>query len=66
MERWIVMDNLKMLPSRDGIYPRCVYCGGENYAVAVLAYSNGEIPCASVNDCGRYLPDSYKAHRESK
>lgn len=46
-------------PSHDGIYPRCVYCRGENYALAVLAYSAGEHPCAAVNGCGRYLPAAY-------
>lgn len=46
-------------PSHDGIYPRCVYCNGENYALAVLAYSNREVPCASVRSCGRLLPESY-------
>lgn len=60
------MTNLKVLPSKDGIYPRCVYCWGENYALAVLAYSNGEIPCASVNGCGRYLPESYRSNYESE
>lgn len=47
-------------PSRDGIYPRCVYCRAENYVLAVLAYSTGEWPCAAVNGCGRYLPDDYR------
>jgi hypothetical protein len=45
--------------SRDGIYPRCVWCDGENYALAVMAYSRGEVPCASTTNCGRYLPDDY-------
>jgi hypothetical protein len=45
--------------SRDGIYPRCVWCDGENYALAVMAYSRGEIPCASTTACGRFLPDDY-------
>lgn len=48
-----------MRKSHDGIYPRCVWCRGENYALAVLAYSHRVIPCASVNNCGRYLPESY-------
>lgn len=46
--------------SRDRIYPRCVWCRGENYALAVLAYSAGRIPCAAVYSCGLYLPDSYR------
>lgn len=45
--------------SPDGIYPRCVYCRGENYVLAVLAYSAGEVPCAAVVSCGRMLPHSY-------
>lgn len=44
----------------DYIYPRCVWCNGENYALAVLAYSAGEIPCAAVNGCGRFLPEDYR------
>jgi hypothetical protein len=46
--------------SRDGIYPRCVWCGGENYMLAVLAYSRGDTPCAAVYSCGLYLPESYR------
>lgn len=46
--------------SRDRIYPRCVWCDGENYALAVIAYSYGLIPCASVDGCGRYLPEDYR------
>jgi hypothetical protein len=53
------MDAPLMGRSWDGIYPRCVWCRGENYALAVLAYSWGEIPCASVNGCGRRLPADY-------
>lgn len=48
---------LRMSP--DGVYPRCVYCAGENYVLAVLAYSAGEVPCAAVASCGRMLPQSY-------
>lgn len=51
-------------PSRDGIYPRCVWCWGENYVLAVLAYSAGQVPCASVNSCGKYLPDDYIVTKE--
>lgn len=43
----------------DGVYPRCVYCRGEIYLLAVIAYSAGEVPCAAVNGCGRYLPPDY-------
>jgi len=43
----------------DGIYPRCVWCRGENYALAVIAYSAGEIACAAVRSCGRKLPEDY-------
>lgn len=46
-------------PAYDGVYPRCVWCGGENYGPAVIEYSNGKIPCASVNNCGKYLPKEY-------
>lgn len=49
----------QMAPSHDGIYPRCVWCRGENYLPAVIAYSAGEIPCASTTNCGRYLPPDY-------
>lgn len=52
-------DTPKLSPRRDGIYPRCVWCGGENYAPAVLAYSNRETPCASFDPCGRMLPLEY-------
>jgi hypothetical protein len=50
----------QMRPSWDGIYPRCVWCRGENYGLAVLAYSRGEQPAAAVGGCGRYLPDGYR------
>lgn len=50
---------LFFLPSSDGIYPRCVYCLGENYTPAVLEYSKGKIPCAAVNGCGKFLPKEY-------
>jgi hypothetical protein len=52
--------------SRDGIYPRCVWCNGENYMPAVIAYSRGEIPCASTTNCGRFLPDDYLKHTQPK
>lgn len=43
----------------DGIYPHCVWCNGENYGPAVIDYSKGKIPCASTNNCGKYLPKEY-------
>lgn len=46
-------------PSKDGVYPRCVWCGGENQMGAVIDYSKGKIACASVNNCGKYLPEEY-------
>lgn len=52
--------------SCDRIYPRCVWCRGENYALAVLAYSAGEIPCAAAGGCGRYLPDDYRRTHDEK
>lgn len=46
--------------SHDRIYPRCVWCRGENYMMAVLAYSAGDIPCAAAGGCGRFLPVEYR------
>lgn len=55
------VDATPRLPiARDRIYPRCVWCNGENYMPAVLAYSAGDIPCAAVNGCGRHLPEDYR------
>jgi hypothetical protein len=51
--------------SHDGIYPRCVWCRGENWALAVISYSRGEIPCASTTNCGRFLPTSYITLRKA-
>lgn len=42
-----------------GIYPRCVWCNGENYLPAVINYSKGKTPCAAAGGCGKYLPKSY-------
>lgn len=42
--------------SHDGIYPRCVWCRGENWALAVIQYSLGTIPCAAARSCGKFLP----------
>lgn len=30
---------------QDGIYPRCVWCNGENYGPSVIAYSEGKANC---------------------
>lgn len=54
-------DKPLLRPSRDGFYPRCVWCGGENYMPAVIDYSAGLRPCAAVHGCGRYLPAPYIA-----
>src|SRR5688500_1144792 len=43
----------------DGIYPRCVWCNGEDYALAVLDYSAGITPCAAAIGCGKHLPPEY-------
>jgi hypothetical protein len=40
----------------DGIYPRCVWCNGEIYGPAVIAYSRGEAGC---HQCGKTLPKEY-------
>jgi hypothetical protein len=64
-QRRHVGDLPKRPSSPEGIYPRCVWCDGENYMLAVVAYSAGEIPCAAADGCGRYLPEEYvkKARR---
>lgn len=43
-------------PEKDGVYPRCVWCGGENYAPNVIDYSLGKSAC---HQCGKLLPSSY-------
>lgn len=55
------MSNPVLGPAKDRIYPRCVWCRGENYLPAVLAYSAGEIPCSAAGGCGRYLPEDYRS-----
>ena len=45
--------------TKDGIYPRCVMCNGENYAPRVIQYSKGKIACAAANSCGKKLPKEY-------
>jgi hypothetical protein len=40
----------------DGVYTRCVWCGGENYGPNVLPYSKGESGC---HQCGKKLPKEY-------
>lgn len=49
--------------THDRIYARCVWCDGENYGPGVIAYSTGDIPCAAVKGCGRYLPENYRRPR---
>lgn len=56
----------KLGRSRDGIYPRCVWCNGENYAPAVLAYSARETPCAAAGGCGKYLPADYLGLKDNR
>lgn len=50
--------------SYDRIYPRCVWCRGEQYGPAVIAYSQGDIPCAAAGGCGRYVPIEYRKARK--
>lgn len=52
--------------SSDGIYPRCVYCGGEIYGPAVYDYSLGKIGCGVVNGCGRKLPPEYVTMKDKE
>ncbi len=52
--------------STDGIYPRCVWCNGENYMPAVIAYSKRQVPCAAVGGCGKYLPIDYVTLKENQ
>lgn len=47
--------------SKDGIYPRCVYCDSEIYMPAVIDYSLGIALCYI---CGRKLPADYVTLRE--
>lgn len=56
----------KLPRSKDGIYPRCVWCNGENYMPHVLAYSAGETSCASTTNCGKYLPPDYIRYTREK
>lgn len=42
--------------SHDGVYPRCVWCGAEIYALAVMEYSRGGAGC---HTCGKDLPEDY-------
>lgn len=46
-------------PAKDGLYPRCVWCNGENCILLVFAYSVGEVPCAAAPGCGRFIPESH-------
>lgn len=40
----------------DGVYTRCVWCNGENYASNVIPYSKAESGC---HQCGKLLPKDY-------
>lgn len=50
-------------PEYDGVYTRCVWCGGENYAPNVLPYSRGLSGC---HQCGKLLPKEYIKLTEDK
>lgn len=51
---------IPMNPKRhDGVYVRCVWCGGENYMPAVISYSARRQPCAARKSCGKKLPEDY-------
>jgi hypothetical protein len=43
-------------PEHDGVYPRCVWCDGENYGPNVIDYSKG---ISSCHQCGKLLPKEY-------
>lgn len=49
-------------PSHDRIYPRCVWCGVELYALGVIAYSLGDAACGC---CGRKLPATHVRPKEA-
>lgn len=49
-------DKPVLQPAKDGIYPRCVWCGREIYGPGVIDYSTGENACPW---CGKYLPVDY-------
>jgi hypothetical protein len=50
-------------PANDGIYPRCVWCGSEIYAPAVIDYSEGKAVPAC---CNKPLPREYIKLQEDK
>ena len=57
--------------SRDGIYPRCVWCNGENYGPLVFPYSLGELNgCPTAKEEGAEpcpdLPKDYVTAKASK
>lgn len=52
-------------PNVDGIYPRCVWCGREVYALAVLAYSAGRVRCGWP-DCRGWVPADYRLSEGSE
>ena len=49
--------------SHDGIYPKCVWCGNENYAPVVIDYSKGKANCY---ECLQYLPPEYIKLEDTK
>lgn len=49
-------DKPQLQPTYDGVYPRCVWCNGENYALNVIDYSKGISGC---HQCGKLLPKEY-------
>lgn len=51
-----VMDKPVIPIQNDGIYTRCVWCNGENYAPNVIAYSKAESAC---HQCGKFVPEEY-------
>lgn len=40
-------------PATDGVYPRCVWCNGENYGPAVIAYTDILPPLKQMGLHGR-------------
>ena len=51
-------------PNSDRVYCRCVWCDGEIYALHVIAYSVGDLPCGH-RGCRRYLPADYRLTPET-
>lgn len=59
LEPGMLEDTPIIKPSHDGIYPRCVWCGGEIYGPGAIDYSKGEAGCSAVGGCGKTIPESY-------